>query len=184
MTWPFFGVGVALGVALGAVRCAGTRRRRRRAFLWRVAWPEGAEASPPWPLAHEAWPLAAVVSSGELAELPRCLLEVDDLLVSAKVRKNIRNPRFCVFSLEKLGRCIFFVFSPAWCPAFGRSAHVRKPRPARQPLRFRPPPARSPLHRAASPPRAPVARPGGPDRRFTGIDPGSSSKTHSFFCGS
>jgi hypothetical protein len=31
---------------------------------------------------------------------------------------------------------------------FGRSAHVRKPRAAHQPPRFRPaPPARSPLHR-------------------------------------
>jgi hypothetical protein len=100
---------------------------------------------------------------------------------ASKARKNTRNLRFFVFSPEKLGSCFFF--SPTCGPAFGRSAHVRKPRAAHQPPRFRP----APLVRPPSPPprraASPPAHPGGPDRRFTGIDPGSSSKIHSF-CGS
>jgi hypothetical protein len=60
-------------------------------------------------------------------------------VAKTKVRKKTRNPRF----VRKTGPMFFF--SPTCGPAFGRSAHVRKPRPAHQPLRFRPaPPARAP----------------------------------------
>jgi hypothetical protein len=95
-------------------------------------------------------------------------------ILLSKVRKNTRDLRFFVFFPEKLGSCFCFVFSPTCGPAFGRSAHVRKPRAARQPPRFRPaaPPCPPP-----SPPRRtpPPAYTGGPDRRFTGIDLGVES---------
>jgi hypothetical protein len=65
-----------------------------------------------------------------------------------------------VFFLWKTQADVLLFFSPA-CggPAFGRSAHVRKPRPARQPLRFRPAPA----HPLPAPPRRiPPRRPPAP----------------------
>jgi hypothetical protein len=61
--------------------------------------------------------------------------------------------------------------APPMCENRGQPTRPRAPPP--------PPLARSPPRRAVSPP----AHPGGPDRRFTGIDLGSSSKIHSF-CGS
>ena len=93
-------------------------------------------------------------------------------------KKHTESQVLCFFFPEKLGSCFFF--SPTCGPAFGRSAHVRKPRAAHQPPRLRPAP---PCPPPSPPRRTSPAHPGGPDRRFTGIDLGSSSKIHSF-CGS
>jgi hypothetical protein len=65
------------------------------------------------------------------------------------------------FFPEKLGSCVCVcVFSPTCGPAFGRSAHVRKPRAAHQPPRFHPaPPLPAPLSAAPHPPpRTPAAQ--------------------------
>jgi hypothetical protein len=61
-------------------------------------------------------------------------------------------------------------FSPACGPAFGRSAHVRKPRPARQPLAPalppRPRPPAPPLSTALPPPARPPCPPRLPRSTF------------------